>query len=53
MGEFAALKSIWKTKIISRKIRIFKRNALSVLQYAVESWKVTEGICHMLEVFQN
>ena len=54
-GAFAALKNIWKTKMISRKtkIRIFKSNVLSVLLYAAESWKVTKGICHMLEVFQN
>ena len=54
-GAFAALKNIWKTKIISKKtkIRIFKSNVLSVLLYAAESWKVTKGICHMLEVFQN
>ena len=35
------------------KIRIFKSNVLSVLLYAAESWKVTKGICHMMEVFQN
>ena len=35
------------------KIRIFKSNVLSILLYAAESWKVTKGICHMLEVFQN
>ena len=54
-GAFAALKNIWKTKMISKKtkIRIFKSNVLSVLLYAAESWKVTKGICHMLEVFQN
>ena len=54
-GAFAALKNIWKTKIISKKtkIRVFKSNVLSVLLYAAESWKVTKGICHMLEVFQN
>ena len=54
-GAFAALKNIWKTKMISKKtkIRIFKSNILSVLLYAAESWKVTKGICHMLEVFQN
>ena len=54
-GAFAALKNIWKTKTISKKtkIRIFKSNVLSVLLYAAESWKVTKGICHMLEVFQN
>ena len=54
-GAFAALKNIWKTKMISKKtkIRIFKSNILSLLLYAAESWKVTKGICHMLEVFQN
>ena len=54
-GAFAALKNIWKTKMISMKtkIRIFKSNVLSVLLYAAETWKVTKGICHMLEVFQN
>ena len=54
-GAFAALKNIWKTKMISKKtkIRIFKSNVLSVLLYAAESWKVTKGISHMLEVFQN
>ena len=35
------------------RIRIFKSNVLSILLYAAESWKVTKGICHMLEVFQN
>ena len=54
-GAFAALQNIWKTKTISKKakIHIFKSNILSVLLYAAESWKVTKGICHMLEVFQN
>ena len=54
-GAFAALKNIWKTKTISKKtkIRIFKSNVLSVLLNATESWKVTKGICHILEVFQN
>ena len=38
-GAFAALKNIWKTKMISKKtkIRIFKSNVLSVLLYAAES----------------
>ena len=37
-GAFAALKNIWKTKMISKKtkIRIFKGNVLSVLLYAAE-----------------
>ena len=54
-GAFVALKNIWKTNKISNrtKIRLFKSNVLSVLLYAAESWKVTKGICQMLEVFQN
>ena len=38
-GAFAALKNIWKTKMISKKtkIRSFKSNVLSVLLYAAES----------------
>ncbi len=51
-GAFASLKNIWKTEIISKK-RIFKSSVLIVLLNAAESWKVTKGICHMLEVFQN
>ena len=35
------------------KIRIFRSKVLGVLLYAAESWKVTKGICHMLDVFQN
>ena len=34
-------------------MHIFKSNVLSILLYAAESWKVTKGICHMLEVFKN
>ena len=51
-GAFAALKNIWKTKMISKKtkIRIFKGNVLSVLLYAAESWNVNTRMCHMLEV---
>ena len=51
MGAFAALKNFWKTKMISKKtkIRIFKSNVLSVLLYAAEYWKVTKGICHIVE----
>ena len=49
-GELAALKNIWKTKMISKKTKIciFRNNV-----YATESWKVTKGICHMIEVFQH
>ena len=48
-GAFAALKNIWKMKMISKKtkIRIFKSNVLSVLLYAADASKVTRGIRHM------
>ena len=53
-----ALKVIWKTKKISKKTKIYAFSRAvyklqSVLLYAAESWKVTKGICHRLEVFQN
>ena len=53
-GHFRhALKNIWKTNKISNrtKIHLFESNVLSVLLYAAESWKVTKGVCQMLEVF--
>ena len=33
--------------------RLFKNNVLSILLCAAEPWKVTKGICQMLEVCQN
>ena len=54
-GAFAVLKNIWKTKKISKKTKIciFKSNVLCLLLYDTESWKVTKGMCHMLEVLKN
>ena len=52
-GKGSILNNIWKTKNIRKKRRIFKSNVLSILLYAAESCKVTKGICHMLEIFQN
>ena len=54
-GAFAALRKIWKTSKISikTKLRIFKSNVLGVLLYGAESWKVTQTICHKLDVFQT
>ena len=43
-ATFAASKNIWKTNNTT-KIRIFKSNALRVLLYATESWKITKGLC--------
>ena len=52
---FASLKTIWRTRKISTKtkLRLFKSNVLSILLYGAESWKMTKGISHKLEVFQN
>ena len=52
---FAALKNIRNTIKISKKtkIRISMSNVLIVLLYVAGSWRVTKGICHVLEVLQN
>ena len=52
---FASLRSTWKARNISQKIklRIFKSNVISTLLYGAESWKMTKTISHKLEVFQN
>nr|KAG5701644.1 hypothetical protein BaRGS_019333 [Batillaria attramentaria] len=52
---FASLKTIWRTRKLSTKtkLRLFKSNVLSTLLYGAESWKMTKGIGHKLEVFQN
>ncbi|CAG9136433.1 unnamed protein product [Plutella xylostella] len=49
------LKSLWRSSNISRttKIRIFNTNVKTVLLYGCETWKVTKGISHKLQVFVN
>ena len=62
-GAFAAMKNIWKTKMISKKtkIRIFKSNGLSVLlccrvlesdQRNIPHVEYTTGIYHMYKCMQ-
>ncbi|PVD27886.1 hypothetical protein C0Q70_10461 [Pomacea canaliculata] len=53
--SFASLRSTWKAKNISQKIklRIFKSNVISTLLYGSESWKMTKTISNKLEVFQK
>ncbi|XP_056015927.1 uncharacterized protein LOC130053203 [Ostrea edulis] len=54
-ADFASLRNIWKSAAISikTKIRIFKSNIIGVLLYGAESWKVTKGVVHRLDVFQT
>lgn len=54
-GAFSQLKSLWRSSNISRttKIRIFNTNVKTVLLYGCETWKVTKGISHKLQVFVN
>ena len=49
------LKTMWRSSKISTKtkFRIFKSNVLGVLLYGAETWKVTQAICHQLDVFQT
>ena len=52
---FGTLNPVWKsTKLnVRTKIKIFKSNALSVLLYGSECWKVTREISRKLDVFQT
>ena len=54
-GACATLKPIWRSGKISikTKLNIFKSNVLGVLLYGAESWKVTQAICHKMDVFQR
>ena len=54
-GAFALHKTIWRSTKISTttKLRIFNSNVNGVLLYGAESWKVTQTICHLLDVFQT
>ena len=54
-GAFAALRNIWRSSKIGTetKLRIFKSNVLEVLLYGAESWKVSQSICHKIDVFQT
>ena len=54
-GAFAILRNIWKSTTISTKtkLKIFKSNVLGVLLYGAESWKVSQSICHKIDVFQT
>ena len=52
---FAMLKPIWNSKVISEntKIRIFNTNVKSVLLYGSETWRLTKGLQHKIQVFLN
>ena len=54
-GAFAALRNIWRSSKIGTetKLRIFKSNVLGVLLYGAESWKVSQSICHKIDVFKT
>jgi hypothetical protein len=54
-GAFAQLRSIWTSHQIHKrtKIRIFKSNVMSVLQYGCETWKITQDIINKLQTFVN
>jgi len=54
-GQMKKLANIWKTNNISRKTKatLFKSLVLSVLLYGCETWKLTKGEEHRLDVFQT
>ena len=54
-GAFAVLRNIWRSSKIGTKtkLKIFKSNVLGVLLYGAESWKVSQSVCHKIDVFQT
>ncbi|XP_071177411.1 uncharacterized protein [Mytilus edulis] len=52
---FAMLKLVWKSTAFTEntKIRIFNTNVKSVLFYGAETWRLTAGIQHQIQVFIN
>ena len=54
-GAFAVLRNIWRSSRIGTKtkLKIFKSNVLGVLLYGAESWKVSQSVCHKIDVFQT
>ena len=54
-GTFVVLRNIWRSSRIGTKtkLKIFKSNVLGVLLYGAESWKVSQSVCHKIDVFQT
>lgn len=52
---FGMLNNIWRSTKYSKnlKLKIFKSNVLSVLLYGCETWKVTNKLVGLLQVFVN
>ena len=54
-GAFAVLRNIWRSSGIDTeiKLKIFKSNVLGVLLSGAEPWKVSQSICHKIDIFQT
>ena len=54
-GTSVVLWNIWRSSRIGTKttVKIFKSNVLGVLLYGAESWKVSQSVCHKIDVFQT
>ena len=52
---FTTLKPIWRSTNIRphTKLRLFNTNVRSVLLYGSETWRLTKGLEHKLQVFVN
>ena len=52
---FAVLKPVWKSNVLSEntKVRIFNINVKSFLLYGCETWRMTTGLQHKIQVFIN
>lgn len=54
-GAFTRLKKIWRSSNISRKtkLRLYKTLVVPVLVYGCETWKMNQGDCKLIDVFNN
>ena len=54
-GVFTRLRKIWRSGNITRKIklRLYKTLVVPVLVYGCETWKMNQGDCKLIDVFNN
>ena len=54
-NSYSSLRNIWKSNIYSlkTKLRLFNSNAISVLLYGCQSWRVSKDDMNKLDVFQT
>ncbi|XP_047984805.1 uncharacterized protein LOC125225240 [Leguminivora glycinivorella] len=54
-AAFAQLKPVWDSNVLTRRVKIslFESIVKTVLLFGCETWRVTKGLTHKLQVFVN